>query len=51
MSRWMPFRRKRLMKRGLLLKNMDNAIRKEGGVTKLSTEALKWVTYGTFFHS
>lgn len=43
MSRWMPFRRKRLMKRGLLLKNMDNAIRKEGGVTKLSTEALKWV--------
>ncbi|XP_051162920.1 LETM1 domain-containing protein 1 isoform X1 [Leptopilina boulardi] len=43
MSRWMPFRRKRLLNRGLLIKSMDIAIQKEGGVTKIPIEALKWV--------
>lgn len=43
MPRWKPFRRKRLLDRGLLIKTMDNAIQNEGGVTNIPNEALKWV--------
>ncbi|XP_033208151.1 LETM1 domain-containing protein 1 isoform X2 [Belonocnema kinseyi] len=42
MPEWKPFRRKRLLDRGLLIKRMDTAIRNEGGVTKVPNEALKW---------
>ena len=48
MPRWQPFRRQRLLNRGLLLKRMDNAIQNEGGVTKIPNEALKWVNIFSF---
>ncbi|KAJ8670651.1 hypothetical protein QAD02_001910 [Eretmocerus hayati] len=34
--------KRRLLKRGLLVKQMDEAIQKEGGVTKLPYDALRW---------
>ncbi|XP_014612630.1 PREDICTED: LETM1 domain-containing protein 1 isoform X3 [Polistes canadensis] len=42
LSVWKPFRKRRLKERGMLIKRMDNAILKEGGVTKMSVESLSW---------
>ncbi|XP_047351328.1 LETM1 domain-containing protein 1 [Vespa velutina] len=42
LSIWTPFRRRRLIERGILLKRMDNAIVKEGGVDNMSIESLCW---------
>jgi hypothetical protein len=35
--------RYRLFQRGLLIKHWDIAIEREGGVTKLSNDAIQWV--------
>lgn len=40
---WTPFRRRRLIERAILLKRMDDAIVKEGGVDNMSIESLCWV--------
>ncbi|XP_043491909.1 LETM1 domain-containing protein 1 isoform X2 [Polistes fuscatus] len=42
LSVWKPFRKRRLKERGMLIKRMDDAILKEGGVTKMSVESLSW---------
>ncbi|XP_015591310.1 LETM1 domain-containing protein 1 [Cephus cinctus] len=42
MNKWCFNRKSRLLDRGLLIKEMDDAIRKEGGVTKMHNDALKW---------
>ncbi|KAG7208162.1 hypothetical protein KM043_016511 [Ampulex compressa] len=42
MSIWRPFKRKRLIERGVLIQRMDKAILKDGGVTNMSYEALRW---------
>lgn len=39
---WRPFKRRRLIERGTLLKQMDDAIIKEGGVINMSEESLCW---------
>ncbi|KAK2584007.1 hypothetical protein KPH14_006464 [Odynerus spinipes] len=39
---WRPFRRQRLIERGMLIKRMDDAIVKEGGITNMSEESLSW---------
>lgn len=43
MSVWRPFKRKRLMERGMLILRMDRAIVREGGVKGMSNEAMRWV--------
>lgn len=47
MIKWLPYKRQRLMDRGMFIKRMDTAIEAEGGVSKLPTDALRWV--GTSF--
>lgn len=42
MSVWRPFKRKRLMERGMLILRMDHAIVREGGVKEMSNEAIRW---------
>ncbi|XP_015189122.1 PREDICTED: LETM1 domain-containing protein 1 [Polistes dominula] len=42
LSVWKPFRKQRLKERGLLIKRMDDAIIKEGGVNTMSVESLSW---------
>lgn len=42
LSMWTPFRRRRLIERAILLKRMDDAIVKEGGVDNMSIESLCW---------
>ncbi|XP_011168767.1 LETM1 domain-containing protein 1 [Solenopsis invicta] len=42
MSLWRPFKRKRLMERGMLILRMDRAIVREGGVKEMSNEAMRW---------
>ncbi|XP_070156296.1 LETM1 domain-containing protein 1 [Polyergus mexicanus] len=42
MSIWRPFKRKRLMERGILILRMDRAIVREGGVKAMSNEAMRW---------
>ncbi|RLU27077.1 hypothetical protein DMN91_000876 [Ooceraea biroi] len=39
---WRPFKRKRLMERGMLILRMDRAIVREGGVKAMSNEAMRW---------
>ncbi|KZC10598.1 PREDICTED: LETM1 domain-containing protein 1 [Dufourea novaeangliae] len=41
-SSWGPFRKKKLFDRGMLIKQMDEAIQKEGGVTEMSNDAICW---------
>lgn len=43
MSLWRPFKRKRLMERGMLILRMDRAIVREGGVKAMPNEAMRWV--------
>lgn len=43
MSSWRPFKRKRLMERGMLILRMDRAIAREGGVKAMSNDAMRWV--------
>lgn len=43
MSLWKPFKRKRLMERGMLILQMDQAILREGGVNTMPNEAIRWV--------
>lgn len=31
------------MERGMLMKRMDIAIQREGGITEMSNEAIRWV--------
>ncbi|XP_072743889.1 LETM1 domain-containing protein 1 [Anoplolepis gracilipes] len=42
MSLWRPFKRKRLMERGMLILRMDRAIVREGGVKAMPNEAMRW---------
>ncbi|OXU25443.1 LETM1 domain-containing protein 1 [Nasonia vitripennis] len=42
MSRFSLGNRTRLLERGLLIKRMDTAIQREGGVTKLPYDAIRW---------
>lgn len=42
MSLWRPFKRKRLMERGMLILRMDHAIVREGGVKAMPNEAMRW---------
>lgn len=42
MSLWRPFKRKRLMERGMLILRMDRAIVREGGVRAMPNEAIRW---------
>lgn len=42
LSQWRPFKRRRLMERGMLIKRMDVAIQREGGVSAMSNDALRW---------
>lgn len=39
---WKPLKRNRLVERGILLKRMDTAIHREGGVMKMSDESVRW---------
>ncbi|XP_011634649.1 LETM1 domain-containing protein 1 [Pogonomyrmex barbatus] len=39
---WKPFKRKRLMERGMLILRMDRAIVREGGVKEMPNEAMRW---------
>ena len=37
-----PFRKLKLLERGLLIKRMDQAIQREGGITKIPNDAIRW---------
>lgn len=39
---WRPFKRKKLMEKGMLIKQMDQAIQREGGTTAMSNDAIRW---------
>ncbi|XP_076246218.1 LETM1 domain-containing protein 1 [Calliopsis andreniformis] len=39
---WRPFRKHKLIERGMLIKRMDTAIQSEGGTMEMSNEALRW---------
>lgn len=49
MSLWRPFKRKRLLERGMLILRMDRAIVREGGVKTMPNEAMRWVDTFYFF--
>ncbi|XP_017888865.1 LETM1 domain-containing protein 1 isoform X2 [Ceratina calcarata] len=42
MSSWRPFKKKKLIERGMLIKQMDQAIQREGGINEMSNEAMRW---------
>ncbi|XP_031846173.1 LETM1 domain-containing protein 1 [Nomia melanderi] len=39
---WRPFRKQKLIERGMFIKQMDESIQREGGVTILSEDAICW---------
>ncbi|CAK9813207.1 LETM1 domain-containing protein 1 [Anthophora plagiata] len=39
---WKPFKRKKLIERGMLIKQMDQAIQRDGGTATLSNDAIRW---------
>nr|XP_033331627.1 LETM1 domain-containing protein 1 [Megalopta genalis] len=41
-STWRLFKKKKLIERGMFIKQMDDTIQREGGVTKLSVDAIRW---------
>ncbi|CAL7933939.1 unnamed protein product [Xylocopa violacea] len=41
-SSWSLFKKKRLLERGMLIKQMDQAIQREGGTTTMSNNAIRW---------
>ncbi|KOC61127.1 LETM1 domain-containing protein 1 [Habropoda laboriosa] len=41
-SSWRPFKRITLEERGMLIKQMDQTIQKEGGTATLSNDAIRW---------
>ncbi|XP_012269064.2 LETM1 domain-containing protein 1 isoform X1 [Athalia rosae] len=45
MAKWLPYKRQRLLERGLLIKRMDNAIEMGGGVNKIPTDTLRWALF------
>lgn len=44
MTKWLPYRRQRLLDRGLFIQRMDRAIENGGGVTKMASDSLRWVS-------
>ncbi|XP_076647201.1 LETM1 domain-containing protein 1 [Halictus rubicundus] len=44
-STWRLFKKRKLIERGMLIKHMDEAIQREGGVTKLSKDAIRWALF------
>lgn len=45
MTKWLPYRRQRLLDRGLFIKRMDEAIVAGGGVAKMTTDVLRWALF------
>ncbi|XP_054001605.1 LETM1 domain-containing protein 1 [Hylaeus anthracinus] len=41
-SSWTPFKKQKLKARGMLIQQMDQAIQREGGITKLSNDSIYW---------
>ncbi|XP_076765761.1 LETM1 domain-containing protein 1 [Xylocopa sonorina] len=41
-SSWRPFKKKKLIERGMLIKQMDQTILREGGTATMSNDAIRW---------
>ncbi|XP_046606216.1 LETM1 domain-containing protein 1 [Neodiprion virginianus] len=45
MTRWLPYKRQRLLDKGMVIKRMDQAIEAGGGVHKMPSDALRWALF------